>query len=91
MVFNEIFDFIDYLKRINFREFANFGQFCENFFLEKSKIDQFAKINSREVPTVPSFAKINSVSKFAKNSFFWLFLITTFYKGRILLHKEYNE
>ena len=77
--------------KLIFANFANFGQFGENFFREKSKIDQFAKINSREVSTFPSFAKINSVLKFAKNAIFWQFLITRFYKGRILLHKEYNE
>ena len=67
--------------KLIFANFANFGQFGENFFREKSKIDQFAKINSLEV---------NSVLKFAKNAIFWLFLITRFYKGRIL-HKEYNK
>ena len=69
------------LAGINFREFR------ENFFREKSKIDQFAKTSSREISTFPSFAKINSVLKFAKNVIFWLFLITRFYKGRIFLHK----
>ena len=44
----------------------NFGQFPGNFFREKPKIDQFAKINSREVSTVSSFPKIDSVLKFAK-------------------------
>ena len=76
--------------------FVNFGQFCKNFFREKSKIDQFAKISSLEVSTFPSFAKINSVLKFVRNAIFWLlpyyyYLITTSYKGKILLHKEYNE
>ena len=50
--------------------FANFGQFRENFFREKSKIDRFAKISSREISKFPSFAKINSVFKFAKNRIF---------------------
>ena len=58
------------LRELIFANFENFGQFRENFFCEKSKIDQFAKINSREVSTFPSFAKINSVLKFAKNAFF---------------------
>ena len=50
--------------------FANFGQFRENFFREKSKIHRFVKISSREISKSPSFAKINSVSKFAKNRIF---------------------
>ena len=52
--------------KLIFANFANFGQFGE-----KSKIDQFAKINSREVSSFPSLAKINSVLKFAKYAIFF--------------------
>ena len=58
------------LRELIFAHFANFGQFRENFLREKSKIDQFAKINSREVSTFSSFAKKDSVLKFAKNAIF---------------------
>ena len=78
--------------RIIFANFANFGQFCENFFREKSKIDQFVKISSCKISTFPSFAKINSVLKFAKNAIFWLFLIPRFIREDFFYTiKEYNE
>ena len=57
--------------KLIFANFANFGQIGENFFREKSKIDQFANINSCEVSSFPSLAKINSVLKFAKNAIFF--------------------
>ena len=59
------------LRELIFANFANFGQFLENFFREKSKTHQFAKISSREISTFPSFAKISSVLKFAKNAIFF--------------------
>ena len=58
------------LTELIFANFANFGQFRGNFFREKSKIDRFAKISSREISKFPSFAKINFVFKFAKNRIF---------------------
>ena len=77
-----------FLRKLIFANFANFGRFRENFFREKSKIDQFVKISSREISTFPLFAKIRSVLKFAKNAIFWLFFIPRFYKGRLSLHNK---
>ena len=58
------------LRVLIFANFANFGQFRENFFREKSKWINSRKLILAKYLYFRHLRKINSVLKFAKNAIF---------------------